>query len=104
MRLVLDVLERAQEHHRQLARHLVGAYLPTHLVAIETRHHDVEQHEVRPVRLDIAQCGGPVESDAQLALVPQRVNQDVDIGLDIVHDENPALGKIFTSERSCGTG
>ena len=93
--LVLDVLERAEEHHRQFARRLAGAQLPAHLIAVETRHHDVEQHEVGRVLLDAAKRGGAVEGDAQLVLAPQRLDQDVDIGLDVVDDENAAVGEVL---------
>ena len=46
VRLVLDVFERTEKHHGHFARGLACAQLTAHLVPVETRHHDVEQHEV----------------------------------------------------------
>ena len=95
LRLVRDVLQRAEKHHRQFARRLACAQLPAHLITIEVRHHDVEQHEVRRILLDAAKGGIPIEGDTELVLVPQRLDQDVDVGLDVVDDENAAVGKFF---------
>src|SRR4029077_9886757 len=39
--------------------------------------------------------GSTIDRDAQLVLVAQRLDQDVDIHLRIVDDENAALGKIL---------
>ena len=93
--LVLDVLERAQEHDRQLARRLLRAKLAADFVAVDARHHDVEEHEIRRALLDAAKSGRAIERDAQLVLAAQRLDQDVDIRLRVIDDENAALGQIL---------
>src|SRR5262249_13752203 len=82
-------------HDRHLARRLPLAHATADFVAVEAGHDDVEQQEIRRVLLDTAKRGLAVERDAELVLVPQSLNQDVDIGLDVVDDEDAALGKIL---------
>ena len=69
--------------------------LPAHLVAIETGHHDVQQHEVRWALLD-TKGGDAIERNAQLVLVAQGIHQDVDVLLRIVDDQHAAFGRSFT--------
>jgi len=95
-RLVLHVLERAEEHDGDLFRRLVRADPAAHVVAVDARgHHDVEQHEVGWVLLDAAKGGRAVERDAQLVVFTQRLHQHVHVRFHIVDDEDPALGEIL---------
>ena len=93
--LVLDVLEGAQKHDRQLARRLLRAKPAAYLEAVEARHHDIEEHEIRRAFLDAAEGRRTIERDAQLVIAAQRLDQDIDIRLRVVDDENAALGKIL---------
>ena len=80
---------------RYLARGLACAQLTAHLVPVDTRHHDVEQHEVGQLFLDTAERSGSVQRHTQLVLVTERVDQDVDVVLHVVNDEDAAVREIL---------
>ena len=94
-RLVLDVLQRAQEHDGDLAGGGVRAQPPAHLVAVDPGHHDVEQQQVRGAPLHRAQRRFPVQGDAQLEVPAQGLHQHVHVGLDVVHDQHAALRQLL---------
>ena len=55
MHALLRRIERGDEHHRQQRGRGVGADAPADVVAGQARHHDVEQHQVRPFRRHLGQ-------------------------------------------------
>ena len=93
--LVLDVVERAQEHDRDLLGGGIRAQPPTHLVAVDPGHHDVQQQQVRRVPLYRAQGRFAIQGDAQLVVPAQGLHQHVHVGLGVVHDQHPALGQLL---------
>ena len=101
--LVRHVLQRAEEHDGQLASRLRGPQPTADLVAIQIRHDDVEQNEIGRVPVDGRDSLLAAERDRQLVVTPERFDQDVDIGLDIVDDEHPAVGQFFQSSPLCAS-
>ena len=93
--LVLHVLERAQEHHGQLPGRLPGPQPPAHLVAVESRHDDVEEDEVGRALLDRLEGLLAVEGDRDPVVVPQGLHEDVHVGLHVVDDQDAAVGELL---------
>ena len=94
-RLVLHFFERGEKHDRHFGglRHLAQA--PADFVAVHARHHDVEQHQVgRRARGDL-QRHLAVQREAELVVGLQALDQDVEVGLGIVHQQHAAVGEIL---------
>src|SRR5262249_17338335 len=99
-------------HHRRRLRGL--AQIAQHAPAVEAGHHQVEDHEIGPPRLDLGDglvaVGGPVDLEAD---VPQdALHEDLDVLLVVDHQDalrarrlaHGAASRSFTfiSTRTCG--
>ncbi len=106
-------VERRHHDHGQDAVLRVGSDPPAHLVAVHAGHHDVEQHEIGPLRLYPLEpfLAGP-RGRRRVALGGEQVHQHLHVVGRIVHDEDllrrhaltltaPAPGvKLASEERS----
>ena len=93
--LVLHILERAEKHDRQLAGRIRCSQPPADLVAVDIRHDDVEQNQIGRAPTDGVERLLSAEGDRELVLTAECLDQDVDVRLDVVDDEHPAVGQFF---------
>ncbi len=84
-RLVLNFFERGEEHDRHFGglRHLAQA--TANFIAIYARHHDVEQHEIGRRSRGELQCSFAVHREAEFVVGLQAFDEDVEVGLGVVH-------------------
>ena len=94
-RLVLHLFQRGEEHDRHLGglRHLAQA--PANLVAVQSRHHDVEQHQVGRGAGGDLQRHLAIQGEAELVIRLQALDQDVEVGLGVVHEQHAAVGEVL---------
>jgi hypothetical protein len=91
-----------QHDHRDLA---AGADLPADLGTGQARQHQVEQHQVGAIPVELLQRGGPVVGDRDLvALSAQQVGQRVAERLLVLHYQDPGHGvaPLSSDAASCG--
>ena len=81
-----------QQHHRHVAEVGIGRQLAAHLVAVELRHHEVEQDEVR--------APGPGLGQAGLAVGGRR---HVEAGLGQDELDHPDDGRAVVDDQDSGT-
>ena len=94
-RLVLHFFKRREKHdgHLGCLRHL--AQPSAHLVAVQARHHDVEQHQVGGRARGGLQCHLAIQGQAEFVIALETFHEDVEIGLGVVHQQHAAIGKRF---------
>ena len=97
-RLVLHFFERGKKHDRHLGglRHLAQA--AADFVAVQARHHDVEQHQIRRRARGDLQRHLAVEREAELVVRLQALDEDVEVGLGVVHESARGSRKVFHCE------
>ena len=84
-----DVLDRGDHQHRQVAEPLVGLDLLEQLQAVDLRHHDVQEQQVRALLLELAEQSFPAGRDHHLVpLVLQDPAEGADQRLVVVGEEN----------------
>ena len=93
--LVVHVLERAEKHDRQLAGRLRGSQPSADLVAVDIRHDDVEQNQIGRAPLNGVERLLAAERNRELVLTAECLDQNVDVGLDVVDDEHAAVGQFL---------
>ena len=96
---LLGPLARRQHDHRQHGRVLARSELPADLEAVELRHHDVEQHEVRARRpCDLERLPAVARRDDLVATRHQHGLEEPDVLGDVVGDEYP--GAVLAAHRA----
>ncbi len=86
----VELVEGRDHDHRQVAKRGVGLDLPEHAIAVELRHHDVEQDEIDRLLGQHPQGRRAVESrDRIVAEQLQLLLEQVDVQGLIVGDQNP---------------
>ena len=94
-RLVVHILQGAEEDDRQLARRLHRPQRSADLVAVDVRHHDIEQNQVGRAALYNIERLPAAERNRELVVTFECLDQNVDIRLHIVDDQHPAVGQFF---------
>ena len=98
---LLGPLARRQHDHRQHGRVLARSELPADLEAVELRHHDVQQHEVRPRRpCDLESLPAIARRDDLVATRHQHRLEEPDVLGDVVGDEYAAAGSVIRALRA----
>ena len=87
--LVLDLVQGGDKDHRDIAGPFVRFQSGAHLVPVYIGHHDVEQHQVDIVLLQILQRLGAAGGHAQPVIVAQGFDQDGDVRPGVVDDQHP---------------
>ena len=93
--LVVHILERAEKHDRQLAGRLRCAQPAADLVAVDIRHDDVEQNQIGRAPVYRFQGLLSAESNREFVVAAECLDQNVDVRLDVVHDEHPGVGQFL---------
>ena len=71
-----DVRARGEHHDRDVAGAELGAHLPADVVAVEERHHDVEEHEVGQLGRDLLERLAPVVGLADLVVLELQLHAE----------------------------
>ena len=94
-RFVLHILQRSEKHDGDIAGLFAGAQAAAHLVAIDARHHNIEEHEVGSILFGAAQCALSVQSNTQFVFAAEGLDEHVDVCLDVIDDQDATFGKIL---------
>ena len=87
---VLQVLGSRDDDDADMAQPRVGAHAAQHLEAVDLRHHDVEQHEIDVLALELVQRLAAVGrlDHALIALALQPTGERIAVVLDVVDDQD----------------
>ncbi len=91
--LVLHLLERREKHDRHVGGFWHLAQPAAHLIAVQAGHDDVEQHEIGWGARRNLQRGCSVHRDTELVIGLQALDEDVEIGFGVVHDQHATVGE-----------
>ena len=101
---ILGLLERHDQHHRNQARAGLGLERAADVEAAWTRHHDVEQDEIRRRTAHALERSASVRHGFNLiAVARQERGHEVPIGLDVVDYENAADSNCVADVRGART-
>jgi hypothetical protein len=92
-RHAVQLVQRRDHEHRDVAERRIPLDPLEHRIAVEVRHHHVEQHEIHGRARERLEPGLAARGDEQLvALAAEAARQHVPVLLVVVHDEDDRAG------------